>query len=283
MCCPVDHIGGKLIIQEVIVEKDKEGKRICYVHGVYNRKPANLADRAFRFFQRLELIEKIAEIADEVFHLFGSLLQRTTSVLVYQSLCNLHHAAHDIEHHLHSFCFLGDLVCFITGRFFKDGAGTPLDGLRSCSRVSHAVGHFFSTAILLSEHQLYSFGRLEKVFKYASAFNALGYGMWTISLIWHRYQGKANAQFHSDLGIHLAGGLFEAIPFTKTVSSLAPYASLINKATAIAGMIHAWCTVQRLMPKDKEIVFVSFVLPKEEDLKKMDSSHHCAHSHHVSL
>ncbi len=283
MCCPLDNVNGRLIIQAVALERKKHNN-IYYVRGIYNRTPETLADRAHRFFQRLELIEKIAEIADELFHLFGPSLQRCTTVLVYQKLRNLHHAAHDIEHVLHTCCFLGDLTRLATGKFFEyeDEERTKLDYVRSAARVFHATSHLLATASLLCELKLYQAIYLEKLFKYTSAFSALGYGIWTISLVWRQYQNNSNDYFASDLGIHLAGCVFEAIPLAKTTAILAPYAYIINKIAAVAGIIHASCVVSRLMPKDKEKVEGHFVMSKNVVFAHSPHGHHHhqGNSHH---
>lgn len=284
MCCPLNHVNGKLVIQAIAFEETEEPKeKICHLQGIYDHTPLTLADRVFRFFQRLELIEKIAEIADESFHLFGKILQRFTSVLVYQTLRNLHHASHDIEHVLHSFCFLGDLSRLITGKFFEyhDKERLQPDYLRSTAAVCHAMSHMLSTATFLSEHKLAQFGRFEKMFKYAAAFNALGYAIWTASLIWRRHQGIVKDQFASDLCIHFGGCLFEALPLTQSISTFTPHASGINKMAAIAGIIHAWSVVQRLMPQDREEVAGQFAVPEEDILEDSphDHSHHEPHDH----
>ena len=54
MCCPLDQVNGKLIIEEVDAEKEP----IIHLHGFYDQTPETLNDRIFRTFQRLELVEK---------------------------------------------------------------------------------------------------------------------------------------------------------------------------------------------------------------------------------
>jgi hypothetical protein len=281
MCCPLDNLDGRLTITPASFEQKKERSEIK-LEAIYDRTPTTLADRIFRLFQRVELLEKIAEIADESFHLFGTLLQKYTTVTVYQTLRNLHHAAHDIEHLLHTFCFLGDLSRLMTGKFFQyqDIERKQLNYLRSAARVCHAVSHFLASAAFFSELKLCQVGRLEKAFKYASVFSTLGYALWTISLILQRYKGENKELFASDLGIHLAGCLFEAIPLTKTMSSLAAHAPLINKVAAIAGVIHAWCVVQRLMPNDQEAVTVNLKIEIKDGEIEVHSHANCdKHSH----
>ena len=94
MCCPVDQLSSPTF--------DPRERSI-------NFTPKNFSSRVARCFQRMELFEKIFEIADESFHLFGSILKNYCSQNIYQFANGIHNAAHTIEHFLHSFCFLGDL------------------------------------------------------------------------------------------------------------------------------------------------------------------------------
>ncbi len=280
MCCTLDQGVGRFIVRAAEFEEDETGEKVCHLKGIYDRTPPTLADRISRFFQRLELLEKIAEIVDESFHAFGFIFQRHASMVVYQTYHNLHDSSHHIEHILHSFCFLGDVTRLMTGKFFKDGNGTQLDYLRSASRVCHATAHFLATMEFLHDHQLPALEQFKNSFKYASALSSLGYALWTVSLIWQRHQGIKNENFAVDMSIHFGGFLFEAIPLIKTIDSLAPYSFYLGKATAIAGIIHAWFVVQRLMTKDSEVIETYFIMPDENDedfSPRVDHSHH----HHV--
>lgn len=281
MCCPLNHANGKLLIQDIAIEEGKNNHKIYHVHGIYDRAPATLADRLSRFFQNLELLEKIAEIADELFHLFGTILQKNTTAPLYLTLRNLHHAAHHVEHVLHSFCFLGDLVRIASGKFveYQEQENKQIDYLRTASRVCHAFSHFLSTASFLSEIQICTLSRFDKVFKYTAAFNALGYAIWTISLIYRRFQGNANEQFVSDLGIHLGGCIFELIPSLKTISTFVPHTALLNKVASIAGIIHAACVVQRLMPRDQEEIEGDFIASEDTPHESLSLLHEHHHDH----
>lgn len=292
MCCSLDQTKGRLDIHDIDFEgREQYAGTPLYLKGFYDHTPKTLSDRVTRFFQRLELVEKIAEVADECFHLFNSVFQRYTNLMVYQTLNNLHHATHEVEHFLHAFCFLGDVVRLVSGKFaeYQDG---EIDYLRTLSRVCHTTAHFFATAQFLHEHKLCYAGEFEKAFKYASLVSAAGYALWTISLIWRWHQrgihneskddeikeegNKGNDDSISDIGIYLGGFLFETINFTRALDSFVSYNSLLKKSGAVAGIIHAWFSVQRLMPKDKEEVSITYILPAKEG----KISHHHAHHHH---
>ncbi len=293
MCCFLDQVNGRFVPQAIAFKEFGEEKKY-YIKGVIDHTPTTLTRRVSRFFQRLELLEKIAEIVDESFHLLGSVFHSYTSLTVYQTLHNLHHNAHDIEHFLHSFCFLGDLFRVTSallgyGNFFeyKDSEHKQLDYLRSAARVCHTVSHFFATASFISEIKLIRFGLLEqRVFKYAALVSSLGYALWTASLLWNRHQGQLNKQFKSDLTIHFCGFIFEALPLTKTLKAFISHSFLINKITALAGIIHAWSMVKRLMPQDREEVEGKFIIPldlKAEDPLKfypLPEIHHDDHHDH---
>lgn len=285
MCCPLDQVHGRLVVQSV---GEGEGNDL-HLRGVYERTPLTWADWVFRIFQRLELAEKFAEIFDESFHLSGSILQSTTSPVLYQTFSNLHHAAHEIEHLLHAVCFIGDLSRVVTGRFFHDEEGKNLDYIRSAALVCHAVSHFLATLQFLEDHNLIKLNRFQPVLKFMPLFSSAGYAMWTAALIWRRHQGEENNRFAADLGVHLGGFLFVAIPLAKDVSEFAQYASVIKKLSALAGIIHAWCVVDRLMPQDREEFDTKFTLPDEfldesshhdHDEPKCEHSPHEGHHHH---
>jgi hypothetical protein len=282
MCCPLDQLSGKLIIQAVAFEKKNDDHDdIMHLKGFYDRTPNSLTERILRYFQRIELLEKIMEIGDESFHLLNTVFQRYTNLMVYQTLRNLHHGAHDIEHVLHSFCFLGDVARLFSGKFFQDQQGKRLDYLRCLSRICHAVAHCFATAQFLSELKLLPLNQFEKTLKSANLLSALGYAMWTASLVWERYQGKANEQFAEDMGIHLGGCVFEAVHVIEEIEGLSPSLDYtLSKVGSLAGIIHAWCVVHRLMPQDQEEIEVEFTLPEEQDHPEEDSSPHCHHHHH---
>lgn len=282
MCCPLDQLNGKLIVQAVAFEKSEDDQDdIMHLKGIYDRSPDSFAERISRYFQRVELLEKIAEIADETFHLFNTIFQRYTNLMVYQTLRNLHHGAHDIEHVLHSFCFLGDIARLFSGTFFKDQEGNQLDYLRSLSRICHAVAHCFATAEFLTKLKLLPSSQFEKIFKYATLLSTLGYALWTTSLIWERHQGKINKQFAEDMCIHFGGCIFEAVHVIEGMDVLSPsldYA--VGKVGSLAGIIHAWCVVSRLMPQDQEEIEVEFKLPEEDTHSEDEQSPNCHHHHH---
>jgi hypothetical protein len=286
MCCPLYQVSGELRVQAVAFKKNDKDEDVVHLKGIYDNTPKTLGDRISRYFQRLELLEKMAEIADECFHLFNSVLRRYTNPIVYQTLCNLHHGSHDIEHLLHSFCFLGDVTRLITDKFFeyRDHKRTQLNYLRTLSRICHATAHLFATAEYLHELKLCSLDKFERFFKYTALISTLGYALWTISLIWQRYQEEINEQFASDVCIHLGGCVFEGIHLVDTIDAFSSYSTILNKVGAVAGIVHAWCVVQRLMPKDTEELTAQFVKPKEngaeEDSSEEEkSSPHCNHFH----
>lgn len=270
MCCSLDQASGKFILTQISL-KDDDAQKI-HVKGLYDHAPKSVAERFTRFFQRLESFEKIAEIADESFHLLKPIFQRCTNVITYQTLHDLHHSAHCIEHVLHSFCFLGDIVRISSGKFFQDQEGSQLSYLRCASRVCHATAHCFATLDFLDHLKLVSLSQFEKSFKYAHLISTLGFSLWTVSLLWQRYQGKDNDQFDDDMNIHLGGCLFEASHFLEEIEVLSPNIGfIVGKVGALAGIIHAWSVIQRLSPKDSEII--EFDIPKEKMTDKQSFCH----------
>jgi hypothetical protein len=267
MCCPLDHVDGSLIVHH-IYKGEENGIYSFHIDGIYDRTPSSLSARIFRTFQRLELIEKIAEVMDESFHLLGSTLQAYASTPVYQIFRNLHHISHDVEHHLHAICFLADVSRIATGKFFEyhDKKRTHIDYMRTAARICHAIAHSFATAAFLSDNKICQIGRFSHVIPYAPLFSAMGYAVWTITLLWRKQQKGEDAQFNSNLAINIGGFLFEALPLFQL--------SLLSQAATLAGIIHAWSVVNRLMPKDQEPVSAQF-----KDSNAIQTAH-CNHSHH---
>lgn len=271
MCCPLERVQGRLTIEEVAFEENDQHEKICYIKGKYDHRPKTLEEKFSRLFQKLELTEKIAEIVDEVFHLID---------ISYHALHNIHHVAHDIEHTLHSFCFLNDIVRLISGHFFEydDEQYTQFNYLRSVARVCHAVSHFLATASFLQELKIIPRIQSIKLFKYASAFSAIGYAMWTISLLWHKQKNK---HLLSDLGIHLAGFACESLLCIRSFELILNYGSALNKIAALTRMIHASCIIHRLWPSDQESVVANFIIPTDVTFDH-HSPHHLledTHSH----
>ncbi len=253
MCCPLDQQAGKVYIECLANEFDAGGSH--WKKGIYDKTPATLGERISLYFQRLELIEKICEVVDETFHCFDDLLfYRFTSDALYDTLASLHHNAHEIEHLLHSFCFLGDLNRFFNGTFFKDQDGARLNTLCSAARVIHATSHLLASLQLLEKLKIYQNPNLSKVVKYASLINAIAYAIWGTSLILEKYKGKKNEHFYEDISIHLGGCLFEATKFIGKMNGLSPLLEMtLFKISSLAGLIHAWSVVQKLMPERTDV------------------------------
>ncbi len=283
MCCPLEQTQGVFIPQAIALE-EREERKIYHVKGIVERTPRSLTERVLRVFQYLELIEKVAEVVDESFHLVGSLIQRYAPVLIYQEARQLHHAAHDIEHCLHATCFIGDVFRLLTGRYFESDEKEKkiFTYLRNAGRVCHTFAHFLATADFLADLQLYPFGRLEKYVKYAPVLSATGYLCWTVALAWKRKQDH----LMSDLGIHLGGCLFESITLVKTMECLASHVYIINKVAAFVGIVQASCVAERLMTPDREEIRGQFEMPvleKHHDHADHEHPHHGEHAPHVHL
>lgn len=235
MCCTLEHPHGTYI--------SKNPHK-----GYLDFTPKTYGAWFTRLFQRLELTEKIAELADESFHLFGTALKVYTNQEIYKFFHDMHHGAHQIETGLHAICFLGDVNRMCSGQFFEyKGKGKEhIHYLKTAARIIHTISHFFASAHLLHKLKIIQIDRLVPLIQYQSALSALGFGLWAISLLWDRFiPGKKNKHFKTDLGIHLAGSVFELLNHLENET---------YKISAIAGMIHASCAIQRLMPPDREPV-----------------------------
>ncbi|MBA3722874.1 MAG: hypothetical protein H0W88_10810 [Parachlamydiaceae bacterium] len=273
MCCPLDKtpIRFEASSYSNIAEKhtgctgnhshDHEEKIV--IEGTLIYAPQNLSDRITRMFQRMELLEKIAEIVDETFHLLSKVLKAYTSIPVFEFLQNLHEGAHHIEHTLHSFCFIGDIARIFTGKFveYQNKEATEdqrkVDYIRTAARVLHTASHFFSSAEFLIDLKICKLSAVEPLIKYKGLLSASGYALWTGSVLWRYFKPlnflQDRKNIVSDLMIHVGGGLFEGLSVAKKWKPLANVSTYIAKTAATAGIIHAYSVVNRLTPEQEEL------------------------------
>ncbi|MBX9703944.1 MAG: hypothetical protein K2X39_07295, partial [Silvanigrellaceae bacterium] len=153
-----------------------------------------------------------------------------------------------------------------TGRFveYDDLDQTQINYIRTLARIAHLASHALSTAIYLSEKGIYHIARLEKWFKYAPVFSAMGFALWTTSLVWQSYSRRRdNPHMLSDLGIHAGGLVFQAFPILDTFKFATQHLELIKKISSVAGIIHAWSFIQRLNPPQQENLTGEWRMPSE--------------------
>jgi hypothetical protein len=276
MCCPLDKQHTHFHSITVTSHVDGSGEPQWEVSGTVDHTPQSIREKSIRAFQNLEVIEKIAEFTEQFFHFIEIPLKRFASLPLYEALHKLHHNAHEIEHFLHAACFLGDILCILTCNYlqYEDPGKTRLDYTRTAARLSHTTAHFFATAAYLSKYNICHFGCLEKVLKFGSLLTAVGYALGTSAIFWDKYHhGKENPQFYSDLGIHLGGFAFEALPIVQSLSCFnGTVAKTLEISTAIVGMIHSWFVIDRLFPSQHVVSGTARFISSEEH------SHH--HHHH---
>lgn len=269
MCCPLDQMQGKFISVDILKDENN-----ITLSGKVDFTPQNFGGRCIRIFQRLELAEKIAEVVDEGYHLFGSFIKLYASTDVLDYIKGLHHAAHHIEHGLHAFCFIGDVVRVFSGKFIERDHD-QVDYVRTAARVAHTISHFLATANFLSDLKVCKLGRLEPYVKYGNLISSVAYGIWTLTILWKHFRSStSDKQISSDLSIHGGGCLFEALNYVKTLDGFA--SSNLSKAAAIAGIIHAWSVAARLMPDESEIRIR--LHNNNGNIQYVDRHHHHHHS-----
>jgi len=203
-------------------------------------------------FQCVECIEKIAEVADEAFHLLGAFIEQYTDAVVFQTLSSLHDITHEVEHVLHAFCLGGDITRLIGGRFIvyhhDNQHHHRIDYLRTLARVCHLAAHLLASLEFLNVQQICSLAGMERYFAYGNLFSATGYAIWTIQLVWNRFQENADELSLTELFMQAGGFLFEAVQFINKVDPFNPYLLMLNPAASIAGIIHASLVVHYLVP-----------------------------------
>lgn len=252
MCCPLDRQTGRINYQISPPNEDNKEDNKYVITVFYCPRPNTLADRISRLFQKIELLEKIAECVDEACHLLGSTFQ--THARLSKALYDCHDNAHQIEHVLHSFCFLGDLSRLWCGRFFVyhpcEEKEKQIDWRHSAARICHAVAHMLTTLKFFNEHRLIPFARLEKLGKLATLFSVSGFAITVLSM-WQQRRPHCSSEaatWSSDFRIHLTGLLFST-HLCLQAAGIKSYAT-IHKLAALCGIIHASSIVNRLLPSD---------------------------------
>ena len=254
---------------DYVIEGSSESQ-IMKVRARYDRTPKTRGEQLLVYLQRLELLEKIAEIVDESFHLFNTLLQRYASIPVYQTLRNLHHGAHDFEHVLHAFCFIGDASRIHMGKFFHDHEGKRLNLLICLARICHAVAHFFASLDFLKSLKAGSLNQYPNLLFYSHLFSTAGYALSTAQLVWSRTYGDSCDHLSDDLSIHGGGCLFEAMSLLGETEGLPSLVEFIaGKVGAFAGILHASAVVNQLMPPDVVEFKTEFNLTDFQDKSKL--------------
>jgi hypothetical protein len=164
-------------------------------------------------------------------------------------LSHWHQPAHEIEHTLHAFCFLNDIVRF--GVFLSTLSHQSLkklDFLKTTSTLCHSASHFLATAKFLSKIDLLPTGVLKGAFKYTPWLSAGGYAAYAIYLLNTHRKKSFHGHFKQEMAIQLSGIAFEVLP------GGAVAVPIIKKIKLIAGMIHAMSVIYFLSPKDVEII-----------------------------
>lgn len=270
MCCPepINPVNFSLLeVQET--SPPKEGEKVIYhVKGMIN--PTSTLS--------IGVLEKLAELCDEIYHLFASWVIPYSNAPIKKMLFEIHHGLHHIEHVLHAVCFIEDIrrvvYCIKNADFveYVDDKRTQINYLRLAARICHGTAHFFGTLNFLSELNIVYVGEFQRVFKCASLIAALAHALLATSVLcyhkkWsikHRDQSIHQHPSLSQMGIHVSGFFFEVLPWVETLEIFVPYAGVIKKITALAGIIHAWFIINQ-----GQII----------EAKGSVSHHHHCHSH----
>jgi len=207
-------------------------------------------------FQRIELLEKIAEVSDEIFHLLNKVFRQLCSHPIYNLLSDIHHAAHQLEHLFHSFCFIGDVCRFSNWVYacHQKKRLTKLTLIFAAIRTCHAVSHLIASLSFLQDLELIKSQKLTKIRAYQHLLSASGYGIQTVQLIWQRMHGQHSKHFKSDLCIHAGGFIYESLLFAKQFKNISQRFPYLNQVIALAGIVHAMSVIARLLPPDHQHV-----------------------------
>lgn len=228
-CCSLSYANPEVFIYKA-PQSDYE--------VIIDRTPKTFSECVQRFIQRKELLEKVAELVDEICHLTGAFFKKYPSLS--NALYSCHDTAHSVENGLHSLCFVGDLLSIATGSFLVRKCNKSINWLQTAAKTCHALSHFIASARMAESLHFVSLGRVHqsiKIARVAYALSTLGFGL---SCFADKRYTFANG----------TGCLFEAGHLAQTF--LTKSHPSLNRITAIMGTLHAYTALQILLPKDRE-------------------------------
>lgn len=205
--------------------------------------PKNVLEYGLQAAQRMELAEKVAELADELFHLFREPLRAIVSSDTYAYFDTIHEGAHAFEHLLHSFCFLNDFVHIANGSFSKGNAAALI------AKICHLASHILAPLQLLNDLNIIDLGSgVSPLQVIASSLSCVGYGISTINLLWQRFMEEHHHTTWVEITVQASGCCYHLFVVIQTVAP--PAAVILAPLQAIAGVVHAAVAIYRLLPSD---------------------------------
>ena len=148
-------------------------------------------------------------------------------------------------------------------------------------RICHTIAHFLATLVFFAERRFIKLEQIEQIKTLMPLVSATGYAIWTTSLVWERVYEETNEQFTSDLGVHLGGFFFEALPLLKNVESFAPYSFMTSNSQLSPGLCMRVVLWTASLPQDRTPVEAEFSLDDDHHEVPHSPRESCDHHGHA--
>lgn len=219
---------------EITNIQKKEGTPDIYdVEAVIHYQPQTWVEKWGHTFQTLIKVEKAAQVANELHHLFGAFARTYVSTGFYRTLNGIHDGAHSLHELLHSITFISDFCAILSGRFVAYQHDGRIDYLLTGSRVLHFTSHCLAPVLQFIDNPQLRHLR--------SGLIIGGSAGAVLSTLQHRDKNSA-----SDLTINLSSIAFEVLSYFPKAS---PWQSL-------AGIVQGIAILRRLSLSDETIKVV---------------------------
>lgn len=225
-------------------------------------------NQSLPFIQPVLITHKVMEIIGLSWHVIQDIAKRVFNSETFLYFSEIHESSHKVEPLLHSICFIGDIASMIKGEYFaKNQEDSPLlYAIKTAAKVCHTVSHLFSVASTVNDLKIVNLSFLKPVFKSELVLSVVGYGLWTISLIWETVQAHRRHEIDkhnkndnkTPLGISVNFGIYgggfaaESLLLSKKWSAVRDYRKAIGITSALLGIVHCVCSVYRIMKNMKK-------------------------------
>lgn len=226
MCCIIEH------------PSVRRSGDILYV------SPNGIGERATQVCQRIEILELVMELIDQIAHIIFEPMRTLASHRVFEYFDTVHHGAHSLEHLLHSFCVVGDIVMIVRGRFFQNASL-----LKIAARLNHLFSHALHSLLFIFQFKENELGPATWVVRIlAYGIDTIGYILTTIDLIWQKSMHAKSKVTSNQFAVAISGSIANGI---STIEVIILHDNVIvHLVKAIMECIKAVFLLYQLMPSD---------------------------------
>ncbi len=232
MSCCLNTSYQSLSLIELSNSNGKNIYRLDYYNKTYIESISGM-------LSKIKITEKISEIVDLGTHLFYPILTNYLNMKTLNVVDKIHSGAHQLEHLLHSFCFLNDLVAIANKEYLVYSHG-QIDLLQTTGKVIHSVSHCFSSVHYLYDLEIIKSSIITKIARYHLYLSAVGFALVSVGLILnightHKVPGQPDNS-KSNLMFNISGFVNDLLQSTPTFKGSRNLSDLVGLLHAIIAL-----------------------------------------------